>query len=128
MNVPVCGRQYRGGELARDFPGKGVSHVGYPGRGGRQVPGHDRVDTVFTSYRLPTHHTFVHTDSTPRSDVRVINGSGGSSRAASIALMIFGIALTILGVCTIPFDPPAGILLSGIGILMTAAGAPLVFS
>jgi hypothetical protein len=124
-HVAVGQGHQRGGVPARqDYTGRVHQGGRHPGREERQMPGDDRVSTIYTSHSRPTtHHTYVHVDPTPRSHVTVIEGSGGSSKAASIALMILGIALTILGVCTLPFDPLAGILIGGFGILMTAAGA-----
>lgn len=111
MSIPA--RNHHG--LGRVHEPRGTHHV----RGDRQVPGRDvRAQTVFHSRPRTVFH-----DVRPRHthSVSFIHTSGG--RVSSLATLIVGLALTILGACILPVDPVGGILFGGLGLLLTAAGA-----
>ena len=106
---------------ARQFPGMGGAHPvhgSHTANRARQVPGHDgRTHTAFRSARPG--YSVLH-DVSNRPSVSVIHKPGG--RVGSLALAIIGIALAVLGVSAIPFDPIAGFLCLGMGLIMAGAG------
>ena len=95
------------------------------GRNFRQRPGHDATTPVFVNRRSRHTHSTVFVDSQPCHSVNVVHTSG-RGRMNSVAALVVGICLAILGACILPVDPIAGILIGGFGVL-TAATAGTVY-
>lgn len=135
-------RQNGGGASARqnggNLAGRGIN-AGSAQYGARQRPGHAQGGGFFNNFFNrpapapvavldlgPTHHHHHKTFVTDRGlgdthDVTVVDCSH-SSKAGSIAAIIFGIALTILGGTIAPVDPMAGAIITGIGVITIFTG------
>lgn len=129
MSGPVNGRVPVGQRTGGGVPARG----GYPGnvgggarrgggvvrggRGVRQVAGHDSGFSFFRRSR-PSRHSTVFVDSGP--SVSVVHTSR-PGRISSIAALIVGVALAVLGAGIFPVDPIAGLVIGGLGVLMTAS-------
>ena len=93
---------------------------------GYRVPVYHAHPTSGISFRAPSRIDYTYS---PRPAFVVRSASRMtatlSPKAAAIAALIGGIALTILGLCTLPFNPIAGGCIAGLGGLIALGGGIL---